>query len=90
MNRLDLIEIVVNKTGLSKKEADAALCVAFDEICERLTAGEIVKLTDFGTFDVRVRQARQGTNPKTGEAISIKETRVVGFKPSKRLKENIN
>ena len=53
MNRLDLIEIVVNKTGLSKKEADAALRVAFDEICERLTAGEIVKLTDFGTFDVK-------------------------------------
>ena len=90
MNKLDLIEIVVSKTGLSKREADEALNVAFDEICERLINGEVVKLTDFGTFTVRVRQARNGTNPKTGVAISIPETKVIGFKPSKRLKENIN
>lgn len=90
MNKFDLVEIIVNKTGLSKKEADAVLRVAFDEICERLVAGEVVKITDFGTFDVRVRQARNGTNPKTGVAIEIPEIKVVGFKPSKRLKENLN
>lgn len=90
MNKLDLVEIVVSKTGLSKREADAALRVAFDEICERLIEGEIVKLTDFGTFSVKIRQKRNGTNPKTGEAISIPQTKVIGFKPSKKLKDSIN
>lgn len=90
MNKFDLIETVVNKTGLSKKEADAALRVAFDEILEKLADGEAVKITDFGTFDVRVRQARNGTNPKTGEPINIPEIKVVGFKPSKRLKNILN
>lgn len=90
MNKFDLIETVVNKTGLSKKEVDAALRVAFDEILEKLADGEVVKITDFGTFDVRVRKARNGTNPKTGEPINIPEIKVVGFKPSKRLKNILN
>lgn len=89
MNKLDLVEVIVNKTGLSKKEVEEAIRVGLNTICEKLVAGEVVKLTDFGTFSVKVRQARNGTNPKTGENIVIPEAKTVGFKASKKLKARL-
>ncbi len=89
MNKLDLVEVVVNKTGLSKKEAEEVLRVALNTICDQLAAGEVVKLTDFGTFSVKVRQQRNGTNPKTGDSIVIPEAKTVGFKASKKLKARL-
>lgn len=89
MNKLDLIEVIVAKTGLSKKDAEEVLRVALNTISERLVAGEIVKLTDFGTFSVKVRQQRNGTNPKTGADIVIPEAKTVGFKVSKKLKARL-
>lgn len=89
MNKLELIEAVVEKTGLSKKDAEAAVNVALATIKEQVVKGEVVKLTDFGTFAIKTRQQRNGTNPRTGAKISIPAAKSVGFKPSKGFKAEL-
>ncbi|MEA5061318.1 MAG: HU family DNA-binding protein [Erysipelotrichaceae bacterium] len=90
MNKLDLTEQLVAKTGLTRKEAEEVVAAALKLIADHLVKGEIVKLTDFGTFSVKTRKARNGTNPKTGKKIKIPAKRTVTFKLSKKLKAKIN
>lgn len=90
MNKLDLTEKLVAKTGLTRKEAEEVVATTLKLISEQLIKGEVVKLTDFGTFTVKKRQARNGTNPKTGKAIKIPAKKTVTFKLSKKLKAKLN
>ena len=85
MNKADLIEHVTKKTKLTKKDATAAVDAALDGI-RRGTKRGGVSLAGFGSFNVTNRKARMGRNPQTGEAIKIKASRSVRFKPGKAYK----
>ena len=90
MNRTDLIEKVVESTGVTKKEATAVVTAAFDATTEALVAGDKVQLIGFGTFETRERAARMGKNPQTGEAVEIAACKAPAFKAGKALKEAVN
>ena len=87
MNKGDLITKVAEKTDLTKKDCEKVVNETFEAIKETLADGEKVQLIGFGTFETRKRQAREGRNPATGDAIQIPETTVPAFKPGKQLKE---
>lgn len=87
MNKTELIAAVAAKTGLSKKDADAAIGATVNAIAEALKAGDKVALVGFGTFEVRERAERMGKNPQTGAAIKIAASKVPAFKAGKALKD---
>jgi len=89
MNKLELVSEVALKTHLSKKVAEAAVEAVFDLVEKSLTKGVPVKVSGFGTFEIRHRKARLGVKPKTTQKIKIPATKVVAFKPSKAMKEKI-
>ena len=90
MNKTQLIEVVAAKTGLKKKEADAAVAAVFGAIEEALAAGEKVQLIGFGTFEVKERAERIGRDPRTNEEIKIEASRAPAFKAGKVLKDAVN
>ena len=87
MNKKELVEAIVAKTGFSKKDAEAALNAVTATISDVLAKKEKVQLVGFGTFETRDRAARAGHNPATGKAIKIAATTVPAFKAGKALKE---
>ncbi|MBQ9411821.1 MAG: HU family DNA-binding protein [Oscillospiraceae bacterium] len=89
MNKAELISVVAEKTGLSKKDCEKALNATFDSITESLEAGERVQLVGFGAFDVKHRDARIGRNPRTKETIEIAASRTPTFKAGKALREAV-
>ena len=88
-NKAELIESVATTTGLTKKDATAAVDAVFSTIQETLAKGEKVQLIGFGNFEVRERAARKGRNPQTGEEIEIPATKVPAFKAGKGLKDSV-
>ena len=89
MNKTDLIAVVAQSAGLTKKDSERVLNAAFDAMTAALVKGEKVQLSGFGTFEIKEREARVGRNPHTKEAIEIPATKVPVFKPSKALKDNV-
>jgi len=89
MNKSDLIQAVVEKTGLTKKDSTNAVEAVLDVISESLVKGDKVQLVGFGTFEVRSRKAREGRNPATGETIKIEASKVPAFKAGKALKDKV-
>ena len=87
MNKVDLVNKVVEKSGLKKKDVEVTVNAVLDSISEALAEGEKVQLIGFGTFETRTRKARSGRNPQTGEPISIPESSVPAFKPGNKLKD---
>ncbi|HBL82495.1 MULTISPECIES: HU family DNA-binding protein [Congzhengia] len=87
MNKTELVSAVAEKTGLSKKDSDAAVNATIDAITESLKNDDKVALVGFGTFEVRARAERMGKNPQTGEAIKIAASKVPAFKAGKALKD---
>ena len=79
MNRKELIDALSISTGSSKADADRAIDALLGIITDTLKKGDGFTLTGFGTFEVRKRAARTGRNPKTGEALKIKASRVPAF-----------
>ena len=90
MNKAELIDAVADDSDLTKASAARALDPAIENITNALRGGDSVTLVGFGTFTVRQREARMGRNPRTGEAIQIKASRVPGFKAGKALKDALN
>ena len=89
MTKTELISVVAEKTGFSKKDADKAVAAVLDSMSEALAGGEKIQLVGFGTFEVRDRAAREGKNPATGEKITIAATKVPAFKAGKALKDAV-
>ena len=89
MTKADLI-LAVAETGMSKKEAAAAVDAVIDAIKEALAKGEKVSLIGFGSFSVKRRKARTGRNPQTGKAIKIKAKNVPVFSAGKGLKDAVS
>ncbi len=90
MNKGELIDSVAAQTNLSKADAGRAVDAMIDAIEGTLKVGNTVSLVGFGTFSVKSRAARQGRNPRTGETIQIKASRVPSFKAGKALKDAVN
>lgn len=87
MNKSELISIVAEKVGLTKKDTEKVVNSVFDGIGEALAQGDKVQIIGFGTFDVRSRKAREGRNPATGDTIKIPAVKVPVFKAGKALKD---
>lgn len=85
MNKSDLINEMAKELN-SKKEAEAALDSLLGAIAQGLKKGEKITLTGFGSFKVSKRKARNGRNPRTGETIKIKASKVPQFVAGKALK----
>jgi integration host factor subunit alpha len=89
MTKADLVELIYERIGFSKKEAGEIVEEVFAIITDRLREGEKVKISGFGTFIVNRKRARRGRNPQTGEPITIDSRSVLSFKPSQLLKERV-
>ena len=90
MKKLQLTDAVAAKAQITKKEAAAVVDAVLDVIAEALVAGDDVKITGFGGFEVKTRAARTGRNPKTGEAVEIPASKCVTFTAGSTLKEKVN
>ena len=89
MNKTELIALVAENAGLTKKDTERVINAAVDAITASLIKGEKVQISGFGTFETKEREARVGRNPHTKEEIHIPATRVPGFKASKALKDTV-
>ena len=90
MKKVELVEAIANKAGISKADATRALDVTFETIAEALEKGDKVPFVGFGTFSVSEREARQARNPRTGETIEIPARKAVTFKAGTALKNRVN
>lgn len=89
MNKTELVAVVAEKSGLTKKDAERVVNATFETIAAQLMKNEKVQLSGFGIFEVKARDARVGRNPHTREAIQIPASKVPAFKASKTLKDRI-
>lgn len=90
VTKADIVERIYEKVGFSKKEASEVVDSIFELIKQHLEQGDKVKVSGFGNFVVHEKQARRGRNPQTGETITIRGRRVLGFKASPMLKKSMN
>jgi len=90
MNRKELIDALATKTNSTKADADRAIGALLEIISDTLKKGDSLSLLGFGTFEVRKRAARTGRNPKTGEELKIKASKVPAFKAGATLKTVVN
>jgi len=91
VNKAELVTSMAEKSGLTKKDAEAALNSFMKSVEESLMKGEKVQLVGFGTFDVRERKARKGRNPRNPEEeIHIPASKAPVFKAGKALKDLVN
>lgn len=90
MTKAELIAVVGEKAGLTKKDADKAVTAVLEAITETLVNGEKVSLVGFGTFEVKERAERMGHNPQTGDAIVIAASKAPVFKAGTALKNAVN
>lgn len=90
MNKTELIAAVAERTGLSKKDAEAAVNAFTEAVTAALKDGDKVQLVGFGTFEVKDRAARVGIKPGTTEQINIPAAKVPAFKAGKALKDAVN
>lgn len=90
MNKTDLVNVVAAETELAKKDVDAVISATLEAISNALKEGDKVQLIGFGNFEVKDVAAREGHNPKTGEAIKIEASKKPAFSASKALKSLVN
>lgn len=86
LTKAELADLLFERVGLNKREAKDMVECFFEEVRTSLEAGDSVKLSGFGNFQLRDKPQRPGRNPKTGEEIPITARRVVTFHASQKLK----
>ncbi len=89
MKKEDLVRLVSEKTGISRRKALGIINSFIEALREGLEKDGKVVLVGFGTFEVRTRKARQGMNPRTGQPIHIPSRKYIKFKPGKALKDRL-
>jgi|SRR5690606_33609751 integration host factor subunit alpha len=89
LTRADLTNAIYEEVGLSQNEAANLVEMVLELISDSLARGNDVKITNFGTFQVRQKNARVGRNPKTGEEVPISPRRVIVFRPSANMKSRV-
>ena len=90
MNKSELIAQLAKSAGITQKEAQKAVDAIIQAVIKALKTGHEVSLTGFGTFTVRRRAARSGRNPRTGDAISIRQGKVPAFTPGRALRLSVD
>jgi integration host factor subunit alpha len=90
VTRAQLAEAVYQEVGLSRNDSAQLVDVILEEVSQALLRDEMVKLSSFGSFQVRSKGERVGRNPKTGEEVPILPRRVLVFRASHVLKDKIN
>jgi len=90
LTRMDLSEAVFREVGLSRNESADLVESVLEKICKSLVVGEQVKISSFGTFSIRQKNARVGRNPKTGQEAPIPPRRVLTFRPSHLMKDRVS
>lgn len=89
MNKASIVDKVHEMLGGTKAQAERAVDVMIDSIVGGLKNGQEVSIAGLGIFSTKMRPARQGRNPRTGESISIPAMRVPKFRPAKALKDHV-
>ena len=89
LTRMDLSESVFREVGLSRNESAQLVESVLGHLSDALARGESVKISSFGTFNVREKAARVGRNPKSGEEVPIHPRRVLTFRPSHLMKDRV-
>ena len=89
MNKAELVDGIISKTGWSKREAEDAVRAFVDTVTDAVAAGDKVTLPGFGTFEKRDRAARTARNPQTGDPIKLKKTAVPAFRPGSAFKSYV-
>ena len=91
MNKSDLVDALASQTGMTKADAARAVDALFATdagiISRNLKSGRKVQITGFGTFEAKLRKARTGRNPRTGQTINIPATTSPSFRAGKGLKD---
>lgn len=90
MNKKELVAAIVEKSAVSKKDAEAVINAFTDIVTETMTKGDKIQLVGFGTFEVSERAERTGRNPRTGEKRVIPASKAPKFKAGKALKDAVN
>jgi DNA-binding protein HU-beta len=90
MNKAELVDQIASISDISKADAGRALDAFVTVVTDALKAGDTVSLVGFGSFVVKERAERQGRNPQSGEAITIKAAKIPSFKAGKILKDAVN
>jgi len=89
LTKAEIADSLCESLAIRKKEAKEMVEVVFEEIRAALSAGESVKISGFGNFELRDKAERPGRNPKTGKDVPISARRVVTFKPGHKLKAKV-
>ena len=90
MTKADIVNSVQAKMGFSRRLTGAVVNDLLEIIKETLLKGESVKISGFGNFEIREKNARRGRNPRTGEELTISARKVLRIKPSQVLRRSIN
>lgn len=90
MTKSDLARKIHEKIGITQREASKHVESLLSLIKETLEAGERVKISGFGVFEIKQKKNRRGRNPQTGESITIEARKVLTFKPSNMLRDSLN
>lgn len=90
MNKSEFVAAVAESSSLSKADAERAVDAFINTVSNQLKTGGEVRLVGFGTFEVRNREPSEGRNPRTGETIKIKASKLPRFKAGKALKDEVN
>lgn len=90
LTRAEIAERLIIKLGMPKTTAQEFVDAFFEEIATTLESGDIVKLTGFGNFELKVKSARPGRNPKTGKEVTISSRRVTTFRAGQKLRNRID
>lgn len=91
MIRSELLSVLAkDNADLRAEDVEQVVDIFFDEISQRLAEGGRVELRGFGAFSTRARDARQGRNPRTGEAVQVEAKRVPYFRPGKEMRRVLN
>ena len=89
MNKTELIAKVAEQANMTKKDTERFVNTFIDVVETTLAAGDTVAILGFGTFLSRERAAREGRNPRTGEAIQIPASKVPVFRPGRGLRDSV-
>lgn len=89
IKKTQLIQLLADKSGLSKKDQAAQLEAFVETLTDLLRKGEKINITGLGIFKVADRKAREGRNPRTGETIQIPASKKLRFTASKVMKEAV-
>ena len=90
LTRAGIVQHLKETLGLSGKEAQGIVDAFYEKIATTLKAGEEVRISGFGNFELRDKSARPGRNPKTGEEVEISSRRVVVFRTGPKLRAKMN